>query len=56
MKIAIIDYSNSVVIITKIPHFDNNDDIESYIAEKLGFKIEDIAWMTSDKISVSIEV
>ena len=56
MKIAIIDYNNSSVKITNIPEFDSNDEIETYITEKLGFRVEDVAWLYADHISVSIDI
>lgn len=56
MKIAILNYADSSVMITSIPEFQSDDEIEAWIADNLGFRGQDISWMTAEHLDININI
>lgn len=56
MKVAILDYSTTSVFVTSIPNFDDDDKIENYIVEHLGYRLSDISWMCGDNMDIKINM
>lgn len=53
MKVAVLDYSSGCVDIFEVPKGEN---IEWYLTEEKGYRIEDINWMEVKAININIGV
>lgn len=56
MKIAILDYNTTSVMIKSAPNMESSDEIEDWIESHLGFNMDEISWMSADHMDIKIEV
>ena len=53
MKIAVLDYASGSVDIFEVPEGEN---IEWYLTEEKGYRLDDIYWMEAKAINIHIGV
>lgn len=56
MKIVILDYTEGSVYITKIPNNLDGEELNRYVEEELGYRLDDIEFMTSKDLNVKINL
>lgn len=51
MKIAVLDYTNGSVDVFEVPE---GEDVELYLTEEKGYRLDDIYWMEAKTININI--